>query len=93
MKTVLAFFLLIFSALPVYGQCISHEDIKKHLAKKYGEKTILTGVTNSGEFMDFYVSDDGSNWTIVITSPNGCSRMIESGNSLKQSPKAEGTQS
>ena len=59
--------------------CSPRSDVLGHLAKKYGEATVATGVTNKGGLVEVLTTGDGNTWTIIVSMPNGTSCMVAAG--------------
>ena len=53
--------------------------IVEQLASQYAEKPAELGVTSEGAVLELFMSDDGATWTLVVTLPNGMSRVIGAG--------------
>ncbi|MBT5047777.1 MAG: hypothetical protein HOM58_04685 [Rhodospirillaceae bacterium] len=51
------------------------------LEKKYTEIPRALGVTSDGSIIELFSAPDGDTWTLVITLPNGLSRVMASGES------------
>ena len=59
--------------------CSPRGDVIGHLAKKYGETPVATGVTNKGGLVEVLTTGDGTTWTIIVSRPNGTSCMVAAG--------------
>ncbi len=49
------------------------------LGEKYAETPVALGVAGNGGVIEVFTTDDGSTFTIILTMPNGLSRVITSG--------------
>ena len=56
-------------------------EIVKQLGDAYAEAPVAIGLTQNGSVIELFTTGDGSTWTIVITSPDGLSRVVASGES------------
>ncbi len=56
-------------------------EIVKQLGDAYAEAPVAIGLTGNGSVIELFSTGDGSTWTIVITSPDGLSRVVASGES------------
>ncbi len=60
--------------------------------RKYQEAPIGAGVTNSGGLVEVLTTSDGSTWTIIVTTPQGVSCLVATGEGWRTlKPKPEGT--
>lgn len=73
-------------------QCGSRMRIVAALAGKYGEAPKAIGAIGSQRVLEVYASDVGS-WTILVTTTNGSSCIIASGDSWEDVPFKPGAQS
>ena len=74
--------------------CVERADFLKHLESNYEEAPVAMGLTTGGGLLEVVVSRTGS-WTIIVTTPNGISCGVASGESwesvfdtLYQDPRA-----
>ena len=58
--------------------------VVKALGDRYAEESVGLGIAQNGGIIELFTSQDGATWTIVLTMPNGLSRMIVSGESWMQ---------
>ena len=49
------------------------------LAKTYAEAPRALGITSEGAVLELFTAGDGKTWTIVVTLPNGMSRIVATG--------------
>lgn len=54
-------------------------DVVEQLDGRYSEKQAAVGVTDSGGVIEVFTTGDGSTWTLVLTKPDGTSRVIAAG--------------
>ncbi len=54
-------------------------DVVKQLDAQYAEAPTAVGVTNRGRVIEVFTTGDGSTWTLVLTRPDGTSRVIAAG--------------
>ncbi|MFQ5973845.1 MAG: hypothetical protein ACE5Q3_16080 [Alphaproteobacteria bacterium] len=55
------------------------DDVVKVLGNKYAEAQVAFGLANDGGLIEVFSTRDGSTWTIILTMPNGMSRVVASG--------------
>jgi len=60
------------------ANCKPREDIVKVLSSKYKESRRAYGLSNQTQVLELYASDSGS-WTAVVTTPDGKSCIVASG--------------
>ena len=60
-------------------QCAERADILEVLSSRYGETPISLGVAASCQLVEVLSSDQGASWTIIVTSPEGVSCLVASG--------------
>ncbi len=58
--------------------CVKRTDFLKHLEANYKEAPVAMGLTTGGGLLEVVVSQNGS-WTIIVTTPNGISCGVASG--------------
>ncbi len=70
---------------PVHAQSLNNgaprADVAKFLGERYAEQPVSMGLAQNGGVIEVFSTTDGSTWTIVLTMPNGKSRVIGSGES------------
>jgi len=70
-------------ATPVASQivvpCYDRAGFVDYLKQKYQERRTMAGINHAGWFVEFFANGRSGTWTIIKTSPRGCSRTIESG--------------
>jgi hypothetical protein len=49
------------------------------LQRGHNERPVHIGVTDKGEVVEVVATESGSTWSIVISSPYGCSRLLADG--------------
>ena len=78
---------LIASAVTLSGPAAAQSltrpraEVLKILSKNYAEAPIEMGLTRTGNVIELFASNDGSTWSLVVTSPDGLSRVVASGES------------
>ncbi len=70
-------------SLPAEAQSTAapRAEIVKQLGDAYAEEPVAIGLTGNGSVIELFTTGDGSTWTIVITSPDGLSRVVAAGES------------
>ncbi len=84
----LSFALLAVGALPLGSEpasaqgapaiCTARDGLLNQLESKYGEVPVAIGVAD-GRLVELLTAKDGLTWTIILTSPQGRSCLIASG--------------
>lgn len=81
---LLTSFAIALWSLPAVAQqqppCVKRADFLKHLESNYKEAPVAMGLTTGGGLLEVVVSRTGS-WTIIVTTPNGISCGVASGES------------
>lgn len=65
-------------------------DIADFLERNYDETPVAAGLTADGELFEVFVSPDGASWTMIVTTPDGQSRVLAVGDAWLQIMKARG---
>ena len=55
--------------------------VVEQLGARYAEAQAAVGVTADGGVIEVFTTDSGSTWTLVLTRPDGTSRIIAAGES------------
>lgn len=78
------------SARPVEAQSpwAERSIIVERLAATFGEAPKALGVTSEGAVLELFTSDKGESWTLVVTLPNGFSRVVAEGEAWTAFPGA-----
>ncbi|MFQ5467819.1 MAG: hypothetical protein ACE5DS_06740 [Kiloniellaceae bacterium] len=61
------------------GPCERHTTVIDLLSQRYGEAPVALGVTNNGSLVEVLVDAASGTWTIIVTSPEGMSCLVLSG--------------
>lgn len=64
---------------PVVTEQVSREQVVEILGTRYGETPVARGLTETGSMMEVFATADGGTWTIVMTNPQGVSRVASTG--------------
>ncbi len=65
--------------------------VVEQLAEHYTEIPTDLGLTSDGAVMELFTTPDGATWTMVLTLPNGMSRVIATGESwIRRAPPLKG---
>ncbi len=72
---------IILTALPAHAQSVAlpRADVVDQLGARYAEVQTAVGVTEDGGVIEVFATHDGSTWTLVLTQPDGTSRVIAAG--------------
>ncbi len=77
---------LVSSAAMAQVPCDQRDKIIERLAVKYKEAPIATGVSSTGSLVEVLSTYDGDTWTVIVTSPDGNSCLIASGQGWHAKP-------
>jgi phage/plasmid primase-like uncharacterized protein len=77
---------LVSSAAVAQVPCGQRDKIVEWLAVKYKEAPIATGVSSKGSLIEVLSTHDGDTWTVIVTSPDGNSCLIASGQGWRAKP-------
>ncbi len=77
---------LVSSAAMAQVPCDQRDKIVDWLAVKFKEAPIATGVSSNGHLIEVLSTHDGDTWTLIVTSPDGNSCLIGSGQGWHAKP-------
>lgn len=88
---LLAFAILVGGALmvrPAVAQemWVERNELVTKLGKTFAEAPTALGLTSDGAVIELFRTPDGETWTLVITLPNGYSRVIGAGQAWTNVP-------
>ena len=66
--------------------CIDRETAIRHLEGKFSEAPAALGLTNTGEILEVFTSDAGRSWTMLVTTPDGNTCLVATGEAWKSVP-------
>ena len=66
--------------------CDERSDVLATLAKKYQEAPVAVGLTSSGGLVEILTTSDGSTWTIIVTTTDGVSCLVATGEGWRNIP-------
>ena len=69
--------------------CLPHGKLVDMLDGRYSEQRVAVGLESNGRLFEIFATDDGSTWTMVVTTPNGASCVIAAGLDWQEPDKAE----
>ncbi len=82
------------SAQGAPAACGARDGLLSQLESKYGEVPVAIGVTGGvrgGQLIELLTAKDGMTWTLILTTPQGLSCLIASGEGWRPlAPVAEG---
>lgn len=58
---------------------IDRSDVVEQLDTKHHESPVARGLGANGAMFEVFAKDDGGTWTIIMTLPDGSSRMLAAG--------------
>ena len=67
------------TAAAAQPQCDERDNVLQLLSKKYKESPVAVGVTNNGGLVEVLSTNQGSTWSIIVTTPNGMSCLVAAG--------------
>ena len=65
---------------------VDRTDVVKSLGETHGESTVAMGLASNGGVLELFTSADGSTWTIIVTMPDGKSRLVGEGKAWMDVP-------
>jgi len=81
-----AVLILTSSATMAQVPCGQRDRIVKWLSGNYEEAPVASGVSSKGSLIEGLSTNDGHTWTLIVTSPEGNSCIIASGEGWKARP-------
>lgn len=54
-------------------------EIADYLDRTYDEAPVAGGIASNGSVLEVFASPDGASWTIIVTAPDGSSRVMAAG--------------
>ena len=60
---------------------LERSEVVEQLAKQYSEAPTDLGLASDGAVLELFTTPDGATWTMVLTLPNGLSRIVAAGQS------------
>lgn len=63
--------------------CSNRDQVVERLSEKYGESRQSIGMAPKGRVVEIYASLETGTWTITVTSPNGITCLVASGQSFE----------
>ena len=88
MRRTVVLLIVLFASFPAIAQqvpCAEREATLRKLAKNYGENQVALGLTSDGNVLEVLASDNGT-WTIIVTTPQGRSCGVASGEAWSNAP-------
>lgn len=71
------------AALAQNQQCAPRADVVAHLGQKYSETRRSMGLAANSTVMEVFASEATGTWTITVTTPQGITCLIASGQSFE----------
>jgi hypothetical protein len=78
--------ILVSSVAMAQVPCDQRDKIVEWLAVKYKEAPIATGISSTGSLIEVLSTHDGETWTLIVSSPDGNSCLIGSGQGWRAKP-------
>jgi hypothetical protein len=67
------------ASAPACGPLKTRAAMLSILQRNHSERPTHIGVTDDGEVVEVIATENGSTWSIVLSTPQGCSKMIFDG--------------
>jgi len=64
--------------------CRQRSEVLSHLARSYGESPRDVGLTDAGNLIEVLSTNDGTTWSIVVTTPQGMTCLVAAGEAWKE---------
>ena len=58
---------------------MDHSELSSMLGQRLAEMSVARGLGANGRMVEIYATDDGTTWTMVVTTPDGQSSVVASG--------------
>ena len=58
---------------------MDHSELSSMLGQRFAEISVARGLSANGGMVEIYATDDGATWTMVVTTPEGQSCVVASG--------------
>ncbi len=87
----IALLIVLFASFPAFAQqrpCAARDAALTKLSQNYGENPVALGLTSEGNVLEVLASDNGT-WTIIVTTPQGMSCGVASGQAWSKAPKRQ----
>lgn len=59
--------------------CSARKTVLDKLSERYQEEPVAAGITSNGGIVEVLVAPDGLTWTIIVSTPDGTSCLLASG--------------
>ena len=69
---------------------VERAKIVAQLSTSHGETPVALGITPEGWIIELFRAKDGASWSLVVTLPNGLSRLVTSGEAWIAIPQQVG---
>jgi hypothetical protein len=89
--SLFALLLLLAVRPPASAQeaCMDHSELSSMLGQRFAEKSVARGLDANGRMVEIYATDDGATWSMVITTPEGQSCVVASGEAWAERVQSE----
>jgi hypothetical protein len=64
--------------------CAPRDRVVGQLAQRYHEVRVAAGVSAAGSLVEVFVAEHGTTWTIAVTTPNGLTCLVASGEGWRE---------
>lgn len=64
--------------------CEVRSKLVERLAAKYKETSVAMGLASNGKLVEVLTDNDGNTWTIIVTTPEGMSCLVATGESWRK---------
>ncbi len=77
---------LVSSVAMAQVPCDQRDKVVESFAVNFKEAPIATGVSSNGRLVEVLTTQDGDTWTLIVTTPDGNSCLIASGQGWRSKP-------
>ena len=83
---------VLLASVPAHAAsgCLPHGKLVDLLDGRYSEQRIAVGLESNGRLFEVFATDDGSTWTMAITTPDGASCVVAAGIEWQKAAKPKG---
>ena len=77
-------FLTFFQSVAYAAECGKRDKVVKFLASKYKEVLVAGGLVSNRGYMEFYASERGKSWTVLLVNTQGIACIVAAGEAFYQ---------
>jgi hypothetical protein len=68
---------------------MDHSELSSMFGQRFAEKSVARGLDANGRMAEIYATDDGATWSMVITTSEGQSCVVASGEAWAERVQSE----